>query len=254
MQHYEFTADDADIILRASRCNVTREFRVHKTLLSIASPVFKDMFSIPQPVSSTTPTEAPIPVIDVHDSPEDLEVFLRIIYPLGLPPIPTLDAISSALVILDKYQVQSGLLQPLRSLLVSPKFLKNDPIKVYSLACYWKFEEEADLAASYASTLDVLAHARQEDIQRLTSTEYHRILTLGKVQQHVSDVPVARAGVPNDKQYYAAHRDKVLLNFGGIFSVFYQYEMTVEWTLGHSRLGRFIHALVEKLHYIPRER
>ena len=69
--------------------------------------------------------------------------------------MPTLDAISDALVTLDKYQVDGGSLQPLRSLLVSPEFLKNDPVRVYSLACYWKFKEEADLAAPHASALDI---------------------------------------------------------------------------------------------------
>ena len=102
MSSYQFTADNADIVLRASRCDVPREFRVHKTILSIASPVFKDMFDIPQPDSSATSTGPTVPVVDVDDTPEELENFLRMIYPFGFPAMPTLDAISNALVILDK--------------------------------------------------------------------------------------------------------------------------------------------------------
>src|SRR5258705_411669 len=119
MSPYQFTADDADVVLRATRCDPPREFRVHKNILSIASPVFGDMFKIPQPAdeSSTTPAAA-VPVIDLDDTPEDLEIFLRMVYPFGFTEMFTLDAISRALVILDKYEVRGTSLQPLKSLLV----------------------------------------------------------------------------------------------------------------------------------------
>lgn len=271
MLPYEFTADDADIILRASRCDVPREFRVHKTILSIASPVFKDMFNIPQPISPTTrPAETTMPVIDVDDTPEDLEVFLRIIYPFGLPPMPTPDAVSDALVMLDKYQAHGGSLQLLRPLLVSPEFLKNDPIQVYSIACYWKFKEEADLAAFHTSGLDVLSHVREKDVQRLTSMEYHRILILGQERRsksvgYIFSAPTACAGCPNHKRFYVVFRERLRVAFCGDRSVFYDYggcivrcfEIAVEVekneaTLGcgigeDSHLGRFIRVLAEKL-------
>jgi len=270
MSPYQFTADDADIILRASRCDDPREFRVHKTILSIASPVFKDMFNIPQPISSATPAGPAVPVIDVDDTPEDLESFLRMIYPFGFPAMPTLDAISNALVMFDKYQVQDGSLQPLRSLLVSPKFLNNDPIRVYSLACGWGFKEEADLAAPYTSFLDVLTCARVEDIQRMSSTEYHRILTLGmerraKGREHILITPTACAGCPSHKRFYSAFRGRLLGDFGVDYHTFCDYgrcivrcfEIAVETELNevelgcgmgrNSHLGQFVRALAEKL-------
>ena len=181
---YQFIVDDADIILCASQCDVLRQFRVHKTILSVASPVFKDMFSMPQPVSSATTPEATMPVIDLDDTPEDLENFLCMVYPFGSPKISTLDAISHALIILDKYQVHGALLRPLRSQLVSPVFLKNNPIRVYSLACRWKFKNEADLAAHYTSSFDVLTSVCEEDIRWMMTMEYHRILIFGNVVIH----------------------------------------------------------------------
>ena len=53
MSTYEFTVDDVDIVLRT--LHEPREFRVHKTILSIASPVLNHMFDIPQPVLLVTP-------------------------------------------------------------------------------------------------------------------------------------------------------------------------------------------------------
>ena len=270
MSTYQFTADDADIVLRASRCDVPREFRVHKAILSIASPVFKDMFNIPQPVSSTTPAGTTTPVIDVDDTPEDLENFLLMIYPFGSPTTPTLDAISRALVILDKYQVQGASLRPLRALLVSPEFLKNDPVQVYSIACSWKFKEEADLAAPYTSSRDILASIREEDIRRMTSMEYHRILILGKerrlkCQSYIYLVPVVCNGCHNYKKFYAALRKRISEDFRVDYNTIYDrgkcvlrcFEIAMELvqevgTTGcgvgrHSHLGTFIDCLADKL-------
>ena len=269
MSVYQFTADDADIVLRASRCHAPREFRVHKTILSITSPVFKDMFDIPQPVSSATTPEATTPVIDVDDTPEDLENFLRIIYPFGPPTLSTLDAILHVLAILDKYQVHSALLRPLRSQLVSPEFLKNDPVRVYSIACCWKFKEEADLAAPHASTRDVLDSISEEDIRRMTSMEYRRILILGKElrsigQNHIRSVSVVCSGCSNYKKFYSAFRQRLLDDFSINYKTFYDYGQCIircfeiawetEQAVGaagcagrDSHLGRFIHSLATRL-------
>ncbi|KAF9785069.1 hypothetical protein BJ322DRAFT_1123953 [Thelephora terrestris] len=270
MSTYQFTADDADIVLRASRCDTPREFRVHKIILSLASPVFKDMFSIPQPDSSTTLAESAIPIIDVDDTPSDLELLLRMIYPFGFPPMPTLDAISCAFILLDKYEMQSGLLQTLKSLLVSPEFLKNDPIRVYSIACRWKLQEEADLAAPLTSSFDVVICVREEDVQWMTSVEYHRILTLEKQRQLksqrvISHTPSTCSGCHSYKSFYIEYRGKLLESFKIDHHTFYDhskciircFEIVMELKddgafLGcgispGSHLGSFISTLAEKL-------
>ena len=72
---------DADGILRASG---GKEFHARKLILPLASPVFRDMFSVPQ----STETDPPVlPIVDVHDPPEALEIFLQIIYPIRNPSI-----------------------------------------------------------------------------------------------------------------------------------------------------------------------
>ena len=73
------TPRDADVILRASG---GKEFHARKIILSLSSPVFRDMFSVPQP----TPTgSSDLPIVDVDDPPEALGTFLQTIYP-GLNP------------------------------------------------------------------------------------------------------------------------------------------------------------------------
>jgi hypothetical protein len=275
MSTYQFTAEDADIVLRASRSDVPREFRLHKMILSFTSPVFKGMFDIPQPISSTTPTRPDIPVIDVDDTPEDLEIFLRMIYPFGFPQMPTLDAIIHALGMLDKYEVQGGPLQTLRTLLVSQKFLENEPIMVYSIACHWKFKEEASLAAPYTSSLDIVSLAKTEDVHRMTSMEYHHILLLGRERRSKCEAYIDRAFVPvccdNGfcKEFYSRFRSNLLDEFKRKHRAFYDlgwciarcFEMAIEargWSLqskcggaNNPKLGSFISTLAAKLNERP---
>ena len=94
---------------------VPHEFPTYKAFFSYTSPIFKDMFSTPQPISFETTPEATLPVIDISDTPEDLEVFLHMIYPSWSPTMSTLDEVSHGLVMFNKYQVPYESLNPLRS-------------------------------------------------------------------------------------------------------------------------------------------
>jgi len=68
MAPYNFDAPDTDAVLLSSD---GKEFHVHRLILSLASPVFRGMFSLPQP---TEPTSQ-IPTIDVAESSD-------------IPPVP----------------------------------------------------------------------------------------------------------------------------------------------------------------------
>ena len=64
-----------------------RDFRVHKLVLSLASPVFKDMFSLPQPTSDNSRGSrvAELEIVEVMDPTNALEAVLRMIYPFAPP-------------------------------------------------------------------------------------------------------------------------------------------------------------------------
>ncbi|KAJ7721418.1 hypothetical protein B0H14DRAFT_2642445 [Mycena olivaceomarginata] len=58
-----------------------RIFRVFTTILKDKSSVFADMFSFPQPsVPGDVETIGGVPVVNMHDDPKELEVFLRAIF------------------------------------------------------------------------------------------------------------------------------------------------------------------------------
>lgn len=181
-QSYQFTANDADIILRTPESKL---FRVHKNILSIASSVFKDMLAVPQsPPESTKEDASVLPVVDVHDSAEDLEVLLRMIYPVAFPPITDLDALSNAFVILDKYHTE-GPQDRLKPLLISSSFLTADPMRVYAIACRWGFKAEAAVAAPYASAMGISTFTCVDDMRYISGLDYHRVAFLAQERRDI---------------------------------------------------------------------
>lgn len=73
----EFWFEDGSIILVAGDV----EFRVFKSILAQYSPVFSDMFSLPQPSFTSGSPADPCPVVHLSDSPEDLRHILRVSMP-----------------------------------------------------------------------------------------------------------------------------------------------------------------------------
>ncbi|KAF9645737.1 hypothetical protein BDM02DRAFT_3172725 [Thelephora ganbajun] len=134
---------DADVILRASG---GKEFHVHKLILSLASSVFRDTFSVPLP----TPTESPgLPIVDVHDPPEAFEIFLQIIYPTRNPPINDVETLASVLTLADKYDAKA-VLDAHKDYLPS-MCISSPPIHIYAILCACGREKEAEAAARRVS-------------------------------------------------------------------------------------------------------
>jgi len=84
---------DIRVILRAGEApNPTHDFYVHRVILSIFSPVFKEMFALPQlpNQSDATPT---IPTINVHCSLKTLDAVLQYIYPGSVSEVTDLSTL-----------------------------------------------------------------------------------------------------------------------------------------------------------------
>jgi hypothetical protein len=76
MPHDFSNSPTADIILRSGGPKAV-EFMTHRAILSIASPVFETMFSLPQPKA-----ERSLPVCDLSEDANTVEALLRLIYPV----------------------------------------------------------------------------------------------------------------------------------------------------------------------------
>ena len=159
---------DADVILRVGG---SREFHAHKFVLSLASSVFKDMFSAPL-LSAELSATAKLPVIDVHDSPEALEMFLQIIYPVRNPQINNLETLVSVLKLADKYDASA--LDTLKDSLPWA-CIDSPPIHLYALhsACGRKKEAEAVARRIPLASLDSLPGFL---LQLMTVENYHQLV------------------------------------------------------------------------------
>jgi len=175
---YNFDAHDADVILRTSPqpgSDQFKDFRVHKAILSIASTLFHDMFSLPQPPQPAT-GEITLPVIPVTESPEIFETFLRLIYPIEPPAMISLQLVDDLFRLAEKYMTD-GVHAKLKQALVSPSFLRSDPIWVYAIACRTGLDgAEADLAIRHTFEIDLVGGIPQTHLQMMTTETYNRLL------------------------------------------------------------------------------
>ena len=117
------TPTDADIILRASG---GKEFHAHKIILSLASPVFRDMFSVPQPPLAKS---SELPIVDVDNLPEVLEMFLQTTHPTANPLINDIKTLTSIVRLADKYDAGAVLDVHKEYLLLT--CLNSSPVRIY---------------------------------------------------------------------------------------------------------------------------
>ena len=165
-----FCADDADVVIRAAGA---LDFHVHKLILSLASPIFKDVFAIPQP-----PTDTPgiSPHVDVQDPPETWETLLRVIYRMPNQTTDKLDDLESLLLVAEKYQMQS-VIDAHKKVLEYREFVQEDPLRLYAIACRWGFGDQAKFVARNAELLTVTKRPNAGDLAGLTVSCYHSLVS-----------------------------------------------------------------------------
>ena len=76
MPHDFNDSPTADIILRSAGPKVA-EFKAHRIVLSLASPFFETMFTLPQ-----SGTEKSLSVCDLSEDANTVEALLKLIYPV----------------------------------------------------------------------------------------------------------------------------------------------------------------------------
>lgn len=166
-----FSADDAGVIICAAG---TQDFRVHKLLLSLVSPVFKDMFTLPQPPSVKPDS---LPRIDVQDPPGAWENILRTIYPTPPnPTIGTIDDLESLLLAAHAYEMQP-VIEVHQKAFENQEFIKKDPLRLFSIACACAFEDQASYVARNAELVKVTRRPDTADLGGLTLPAYRRLVS-----------------------------------------------------------------------------
>jgi BTB/POZ domain len=150
------------------------DFKVHRCILTAGSSFFETMFSLPQPKCTTDDL---LPVLDVAEPSAVLDPFLRFLYPVPDPEVPTLDALVPLMSTAAKYDM-TGVMDRLRAILVSPAFLEKAPVRVFAIASRFDLEEEAKIASKHTLRVRVLDGPLCEDLRHISAYSYHRLLEL----------------------------------------------------------------------------
>lgn len=187
-----FDDASADIILRS---NDKVDFDVHKLILSIASPIFKDMFTLPPPGSHSglgagrDEVKQGLPVVLVDDDERSLNLMLHFCYPLPDPPLDDFEDMKKILRIAHKYQLEN-----VRSALISRlmQFAQEQPERVFAIAWAYEMKDVSVAAAKHTLRQPFLPGPDIVEFLSISGMAIQKLLQyqracIASVQQLVSD-------------------------------------------------------------------
>ena len=135
----------ADLILR-SKDEEPMLFRVYKSILSMASPVFADMFSLPSNEGSDE-----IQVVDLPENSEILDLALRHIFPVPSPKVSQLHQMYSLAEFARKYRVDA-LEQDVKRYLTDA--IGHDPVGVFAIAVTYGYKAIGERATKSSLNIE----------------------------------------------------------------------------------------------------
>jgi len=159
---------DTDVILHSAD---GQEFRAHKSTLSIASPVFNNMFTFPQPPSSEPSS---LPVVDMCETGNILDEFLRCLYPVPKLVVKDFEVLEALVAAAKGYETQV-VIQLVGLWLVIPETLKEDPVRVYAIACTSEDLWYQESVATKCTMYNMVADSPPEDLSCLTPVALHNL-------------------------------------------------------------------------------
>ncbi|KAI0063632.1 hypothetical protein BV25DRAFT_1837583 [Artomyces pyxidatus] len=162
----------ADIILRSSD---GVDFRVYKNILSLASPVFGTMFSLPQPAEpydGGDEVRHGLPVLPLTEDAHTLNIVLRWCYPVAVPRLTSLSVIRCVFQAAHKYAMDDLCDSVELDLLGA---MDADPLGVFAVATSFGLETSAAQAATRTLQLP-LAALHSPELHRISSGQYYALL------------------------------------------------------------------------------
>ncbi|KAI0259119.1 hypothetical protein BC834DRAFT_974561 [Gloeopeniophorella convolvens] len=141
-----------DVILRS--CD-GKNFFVHRSTLTVSSPFFEDMFSLPNPQANvgedSEDMQNGLPIIRMTEHSEVLDVLLSVLYPSPLPAIDSYTFVLQVLACAQKYQMESTM-DLIRSLTAAGRFPRrpadDDLLHAYVAATRNRLAQETRDTAS----------------------------------------------------------------------------------------------------------
>ncbi|KAG8868833.1 hypothetical protein FRB97_001885 [Tulasnella sp. 331] len=165
-------ASPGDCILQSSD---GLKYKVFRIILSLASPVFRSMFELPQPsipadvmAAQDSPKLSDSPdlqVIPVSETSTTLYTLLLLLYPATVVQISSYDLVVEVIEAYDKYDINIKSLHPfLHDTLLSEDGLASNPLGVYAVAWRLGMREEAQKASRYLHSVNLNDTTVKDDL------------------------------------------------------------------------------------------
>lgn len=163
-----FDDPNADVVLRTSD-NV--DFHVFKMLLSMLSPVFRDIFALPQTDDQKTNMDWKDgkPVVRMTEDSHTIERLLKWCDPGCRPVLESLDDIQVVLEAATKYDMEP-VENHIAVVLKTTSFIEEEPVRVFAVACRYKMEDLARLAAKHTLKQPLSQRPNVKELQHISAT------------------------------------------------------------------------------------
>lgn len=122
-----------------------------------------------------TPGPAQPFVFAVPESDALLETLLRFAYPVADPVLYDLDDITDALAAAQKYQFAAAA-QALERMLLAPRVIASEPVRVYAIARRLGLDGAADAAAFHACATAPVHWPFCAELADISAAQYHALL------------------------------------------------------------------------------
>ena len=153
---------DATIIIRSSDQAI---FRVHKSVLAMSSPFFKDLLSLPQPPDDELVDG--LPVIALPEDAELLNSLISLLYPIPLVIPGSYQKVFVLLAVCQKYEMESVQFS-IRAMVKSGTFpapAAADSFSAYAIASSMGLVPEMEDAARLISDQPIKFESLEEGLR-----------------------------------------------------------------------------------------
>ncbi|KIP02223.1 hypothetical protein PHLGIDRAFT_130854 [Phlebiopsis gigantea 11061_1 CR5-6] len=172
-----FPFDEGDIVVRS--CD-DQDFMMYKLDLSRASPVFRNMWSLPQPTKNLldgTSSKYGLAVVKLAESAEVLTILLALCTPMHDANKSFRDIADAARILeaARKYEMAWVIEQAWKAM---RKLAQDEPIRAYAAACRLGLKEEIVHAAKMCLRvpIETILACEAEELEQITSTQLRRLV------------------------------------------------------------------------------
>lgn len=172
--HPSFHFDDADTIL-CSKDGIN--FHVYRICLKLSSGWFRSLYTLPQSSSSNGGHHGDntAETLFMDESADTLTVLLSVAHAQDVPSLDSISHVETVVHAAEKYDMP-GVLSYVRQGVL--RFVRQEPVRVYALACRWGWIEEAKMASSHTVGLDLLSSSIRPTLNIMDSEDLARLLHL----------------------------------------------------------------------------